>query len=46
LFPIQLADTGTQTLLPILVGTLLAGAVVTWAFRIETMGVNLEKPGY
>ena len=25
---------------------LAAGAVVTWAFRIETMGVNLEKIGY
>jgi MFS transporter, putative metabolite transport protein len=46
LFPILLADIGTQALLMILVGTSLLGAVVTWAFRIETMGVNLEKIGY
>jgi nitrate/nitrite transporter NarK len=46
LFPILLADIGTQALLMILVGTSLLGAVVTWAFRIETMGFNLEKIGY
>ena len=46
LFPILLADIGTQALLMILVGTSLLGAVVTWAFRIETTGVNLEKIGY
>jgi len=33
-------------LLLILVGTSLLGAMVTWAFRIETTGVNLEKIGY
>ena len=46
LFPVLLADIGTRTLLLILVGTSLLGAMVTWAFRIETTGVNLEKIGY
>ncbi|MBN1909051.1 MAG: MFS transporter [Pirellulales bacterium] len=45
LFPLLLADLGTQTLLFILVGTSLAGALLTWIFRIETAGVNLEKVG-
>ncbi len=45
LFPILLADIGTQALLLILVGTSLLGAFVTWAFRIETTGLNLEKIG-
>lgn len=45
LFPILIADIGTQTLLFILVGTSLLGAVVTWIYRIETMGVNLETMG-
>jgi NhaP-type Na+/H+ or K+/H+ antiporter len=43
LFPILLADIGTQNLLYTLVCTSLLGAVVTWAFRIETTGVNLEE---
>jgi putative MFS transporter len=46
LFPILLADIGTQALLMILVATSLIGAAVTWVFRIETTGVNLEKLGY
>ncbi len=45
LFPILLKDLGTQTLLLILVGTSLLGAVITGVFRIETTGVNLEKMG-
>ena len=45
LFPILLADIGTQALLYILVATSLVGALVTWAFRIETTGVNLDKMG-
>jgi hypothetical protein len=45
LFPILLKDLGTQALLLILVGTSLLGAVVTAVFRIETMGVSLEKLG-
>jgi putative MFS transporter len=45
LFPLLLADIGTQALLFILVGTSLTGAVVTWLFRIETTGVNLEQIG-
>ena len=45
LFPILLADIGTQTLLFILVGTSLLGAAVTRAFQIETAGINLETIG-
>jgi putative MFS transporter len=45
LFPILLKDLGTQTLLLILVGTSLLGAVITGVFRIETTGVSLEKLG-
>ncbi len=45
LFPILLADIGTQALLYILVATSIVGALVTWAFRIETTGVNLDKMG-
>ncbi len=41
-FPFLLNQIGTQTLLTILIGTSLLGALVTWAFRIETSGVNLE----
>ena len=42
LFPILLVAIGTTPLLYILVATSLLGAVVTWKFRIETTGVNLE----
>lgn len=42
LFPILLKDIGTIVVLCILVGTSLAGAVITWSFRIETKGINLE----
>ena len=45
LFPILLAGIGTTLLLYILVGTSLLGAYVTWQFRIETTGVNLENIG-
>ena len=45
LFPILLTGIGTTALLYILVGTSLLGAVVTWLFRIETTGVNLEEIG-
>jgi hypothetical protein len=45
LFPILLKDIGTATLLYILTGTSLLGAVVTWAFAIETKGRNLETVG-
>jgi MFS transporter, putative metabolite transport protein len=45
LFPILLADIGTQVLLYILVGTSLLGAVVTWIYGIETKGINLEQIG-
>ncbi len=42
LFPILLADIGTKPLLYILVATSLLGAAVTWIFRIETTGVDLD----
>jgi len=45
LFPILLADIGTKPLLYILVVTSLCGALVTYVFRIETTGVNLETIG-
>jgi MFS transporter, putative metabolite transport protein len=44
-FPILLADLGTAKLLYILVGTSLLGALITWLFRIETAGLNLEEVG-
>jgi MFS family permease len=45
LFPILLKDLGTATLLYILVGTSLLGAVITWRFGVETRGLNLEMIG-
>jgi hypothetical protein len=45
LFPMLLADIGTRSLLFILVGTSLAGALITHLFRIETTGINLEQIG-
>src|SRR5262245_7153802 len=43
LFPILLKDIGPDLLLLILVGTSLAGALVTKRYAIETKGINLEK---
>ncbi|HOP48950.1 MAG TPA: hypothetical protein PK874_14955 [Desulfobacteraceae bacterium] len=37
---------GTELLLFGLVETSVMGAVVTWFFRIETTGLNLEKIGH
>ena len=45
LFPILLASIGTTALLYILVVTSILGAVVTWMFRIETNGVNMDEIG-
>ena len=45
LFPILLADIGTKALLFGLVAASLLGALVTYLFRIETTGLNLEKLG-
>lgn len=42
-FPVLLATTGTGLLLTMLIATSLFGAWVTWQFRIETSGVNLEE---
>jgi MFS transporter, putative metabolite transport protein len=43
LFPILLVGIGTQALLYGLIVTSILGAAVTWMFRIETTGVNLDK---
>jgi MFS family permease len=45
LFPILLSEIGTGIILYALVGASLLGAIVTWRFGIETMGVNLENIG-
>ena len=49
LFPIPLAAIGTTALLYGLIVVSILGALVTWAFRIETTGLNLDrldqKPG-
>lgn len=45
LFPILLAGIGTRLLLYGLVITSILGAVLTWTFRIETTGVNLDQIG-
>ena len=42
LFPILLARLGTAPLLYILALTSLAGALVTWLFRIEPTNVSLD----
>jgi len=46
LFPILLASIGTRALLYGLVITSILGAVVTWLYRIETTGVNLDEVGH
>src|ERR1700761_5226850 len=45
LFPILLVSIGTRALLYGLIVTSLLGAVVTWLYRIETTGVNLDDIG-
>jgi MFS transporter, putative metabolite transport protein len=45
LFPILLSAIGTRALLYCLIVTSILGAVVTWMFRIETTGVNLDEIG-
>lgn len=45
LFPVLLKDLGTNTLLYMLIGASLLGALVTWRFAIETNGINLETIG-
>ncbi|MEB3275911.1 MAG: MFS transporter, partial [Cyanobacteriota bacterium] len=42
-FPTLLANLGTERLLPLLAITSLVGAVITWAYRIETTGVDMES---
>jgi len=42
-FPTLLADWGTERLLPLLAVTSLVGAVITWIYRIETTGVDMES---
>jgi MFS transporter, putative metabolite transport protein len=45
LFPILLGDIGTRNLLYALVICSLLGAVITWQYRIETTGMNLDRIG-
>ena len=45
LFPILLVTIGTRWLLYGLIIASLLGAVVTWMFRIETTGVDLDHIG-
>jgi putative MFS transporter len=45
LFPILLDTIGTRALLYGLVVTSILGAIVTWLYRIETTGVNLDEIG-
>jgi MFS transporter, putative metabolite transport protein len=45
LFPILLVTIGTRLLLYGLIVAFILGAVVTWFFRIETTGVNLDQIG-
>jgi len=45
LFPILLVSIGTRALLYGLIVTSILGAVVTWLYRIETTGVNLDEIG-
>ena len=42
LFPVMLDTVGTQVLLYGLIVTSVLGAAITWLFRIETTGVNLD----
>ncbi len=44
-FPILLVSMGTRTLLYTLAVSSVLGAIVTWIFRIETTGVNLDRIG-
>jgi MFS family permease len=44
-FPILLATIGTRSLLYGLVVSSVLGAIVTWMYRIETTGVNLDTIG-
>lgn len=43
LFPTLLAQWGTERLLPLLALTSLLGALITWIYRIETTGVDMES---
>jgi MFS transporter, putative metabolite transport protein len=42
-FPILLKTIGTQALISLLALTALLGAWITWHYRIETNGIDLEK---
>jgi MFS family permease len=44
-FPILLAAMGTKSLLYCLAVSAVFGAIVTWLYRIETTGVNLDEIG-
>jgi MFS transporter, putative metabolite transport protein len=46
LFPVLLSSIGTRALLLGLVVTSVLGAIVTWQYRIETTGANLDRIGF
>ena len=41
-FPAVLNSIGSERLLPLLALVSLLGALVTWLYRVETKGINLE----
>ncbi len=45
LFPILLVSIGTRALLYGLIVTSILGAAITWIYRIETTGINLDRIG-
>jgi len=45
LFPVLLRAIGTRSVLVWLIGASLLGALVTWLFRIETTGIQLDRIG-
>lgn len=42
-FPVLLKDLGTDRLLPLLAVVSLVGALITWLFRIETAGMEIDR---
>lgn len=46
LFPVLLNDLGTRNILYGLIATSLLGAAITWFYRIETTGVDLDTIEY
>ena len=43
MFPVLLVDLGQSVLLGLLIVTSLIGEAVTWIYRIDTTGIDLDK---